>query len=131
MSGVGSSAVSLLVRVTAVFATLVIACAGCGAVEAGGREGNSQGESIRADEVISRLPVVPIARQAIQDRLPKSTVTDVACTSEVMYVSEGSMTNCTARVDNVPSGWILTFRDADGAYQLARRPGPPWKFATG
>lgn len=133
MSGDRSSAGAPLVRCASVCAVLALASVGCGAVEAGSPDGDAQAQrdgSFRANEVLSRLPVVPIARKAIRDKLPNSTVTDVACTSDVMYVSKGAITQCTARVDDVPSGWVLTFRDANGAYQLARRPGPPWKFAT-
>jgi hypothetical protein len=106
---------------------------GCGVVDSargdGGREAQLD-EPIRLDQVVSQVRVVSIAREAIELRLPLKTIAGVVCTSEVMYVSEGSVTNCTATVDDVASGWTLTFRDSAGAYSLSRRPGAPWQFAT-
>jgi hypothetical protein len=113
-------------------AALGLTLIGCGA-EAGSGDGvrdASLDGSTPVSEVVSQVRVVPIARKAIEQRLPNKTIADVMCTSEVVYVSEGSVTRCTATVDGVLSGWTLTFRDAAGGYDLARRPGAPWQFTT-
>ena len=122
-----------LLTVGLVCLALALVSAGCGTVEAGARDGDGQGRregSVRVNEVMSQLRVVPIALEAIQKASPKKKVTDVRCTSDVMYVSEGSVAQCSARLDGVASGWTLTFRDPTGDHRLTRRPGPPWKFAT-
>jgi hypothetical protein len=111
---------------------------GCGSAlpvaEAEGRDGGrraAQDSSIRVDEVVSRLRVVPIARKAIEQALVHpGLITDVVCTSKLMYVSDGAVTHCTALVNDVASGWTLTFFDAAGTYRLVRTPGKPWQFAT-
>lgn len=132
MSGYRPSALALRPRVVLVCAALALALVGCGAGEVGGRDDAREAQrekSIRSDAVVSQVRVVPIAREAIERRLPREQVTVVVCTSEVMYVSDGSVTQCTAEVNDVATGWTLTFRDSAGAYRLASRPGAPWEFS--
>lgn len=124
-----SSPVALRLQSGAMCAVITIALGACGTDDAGRRDGAQDG-SIRVAQVASHMPVIPIARKAIERRLPQAKIADVACTSEVMYVSKGAIANCTATVDGVPSGWRLTFLDASGAHSLARRPGAPWQFAN-
>lgn len=128
-NGADSPPVERRLRKGAVSAALLLLCVGCGADDAGRRDGGLD-VSTRAAQVTSQMHVVPIARKAIERTLPKANIADVVCTSEVMYVSKGAVANCTATVDDVPSGWRLTFVDASGAHTVARRPGAPWQFAN-
>jgi len=128
-NGAESSSVDRRLRRGAVSAALLLLCVGCGAEDAGRGDGGLD-VSTGAAQVTSQMHVVPIARKAIERTLPKANIADVVCTSEVMYVSKGAVANCTATVDDVPSGWRLTFVDASGAHTVARRPGAPWQFAN-
>ena len=113
-----------------------LAATGCGydlsADEAGRPAG---GRDAKVDwstdeDVASRLHIVPIARTAIEQRFVHAKISDVACASTHMYVSAGAVTDCTATINDVASGWTLTFRDATGSSTLVRRPGAPWRFTT-
>jgi hypothetical protein len=115
------------VRSAATCAALALACVGCGADEPGRHDGVQDGPN-RVAQVSSQMRVAPTARVAIQRMVPRADVANVACAPEVIYFSEGAVANCTAKVDNVLSGWRLSFLDASGAHSLARRPGAPWQF---
>lgn len=123
-------------RLVLVGLALALGSAGCGyadstdsADESGGAMvGGIKGDPV--DEVVSQLRVVPIARKAIERKLGDKEITDVVCTSTLMYVSEGAVTHCTASINDQASGWTLTFLDAAGEHELTRKSGEPWEFAA-
>jgi hypothetical protein len=76
----------------------------------------------RTDEAAQPQLVAPIARKAIERKVQNKKVANVACTSKFMRLQAGFVTQCTATLDDVGSGWTLTFIDDAGAYSLVRRP---------
>jgi hypothetical protein len=82
-----------------------------------------QEKRARADKEAAQPQLVaPIARKAIERKVQNKKVANVACTSKFMRLQAGFVTQCTATLDDVESGWTLTFIDNAGAYSLVRRP---------
>jgi hypothetical protein len=89
-----------------------------------GDDGSAAGAASQpGGKTYSEVLVEPIAQRVIEREHPRADVANVDCDSKVMIATEGALTHCTARIDQQPTSWIVTFRDSSGTIRLRQAAG--------